>query len=82
MKNEELNYTRFIPSPEPVSSIKKWIAHSEGFAKGELHINHCATELLFSDKAVSILRIDGRRDILTVDGNGLTLLEHFSKALG
>ena len=55
MNNEELNYTRFIPSPEPVSSIKKWIAHSEGFAKGELHINHCATELLFSDKAVSIL---------------------------
>ena len=49
MKNEELNYTRFIPSPEPVSSIKKWIAHSEGFAKGELHINHCATDLLFSD---------------------------------
>ena len=49
MNNEELNYTRFIPSPEPVSSIKKWIAHSEGFAKGELHINHCATELLFSD---------------------------------
>ena len=30
MNNEELNYTRFIPSPEPVSSIKKWIAHSEG----------------------------------------------------
>ena len=54
MNNEELNYTRFIPSPEPVSSIKKWIAHSEGFAKGELYINHCATELLFSDKAVSI----------------------------
>ena len=39
MNNEELNYTRFIPSPEPVSSIKKWIAHSEGFAKGELHLS-------------------------------------------
>ena len=49
--------TRFIPSAEPVSSIKKWIAHSEGFAKGELHINYCATELLFSDKAVSILPV-------------------------
>lgn len=63
MKNEELNYTRFIPSPEPVSSIKKWIAHSEGFAKGELHINHCATELLFSDKAVSILPV-GITDVI------------------
>ena len=49
--------TRFTPSPEPVSSVKKWIAHSEGFAKGELHINYCATELLFSDKAVSILPV-------------------------
>ncbi len=27
--------TRFTPSPEPVSSLKKWIAHSEGFAKGD-----------------------------------------------
>lgn len=58
-----LNYTRFIPSSEPVSSIKKWIAHSEGFAKGELHINHCATELLFSDKAVSILPV-GITDVI------------------
>ena len=49
--------TRFTPSPAPVSSVKKWIAHSEGFAKGELHINYCATELLFSDKAVSILPV-------------------------
>lgn len=56
-EEEQPAYTRFIPSPEPVSSIKKWIAHSEGFAKGELHINHCATELLFSDKAVSLLPV-------------------------
>lgn len=49
--------TRFIPSNEPVSSIKKWIAHSEGFAKGEIHINECATEVINSDKAVSILPV-------------------------
>ena len=29
-----------------------------------------------------LLGIDGCRDILTVDGNGLALLEHFSKTLG
>lgn len=49
--------TRFIPSPEPVSSVKKWIAHSEGFAKGEIHINEQATQLLNSDKAISILPV-------------------------
>lgn len=52
---EETLCTRFIPSDEPVSSVKKWIAHSEGFAKGEIHINECATEVLNSEKAVSIL---------------------------
>ena len=54
---EETLCTRFIPSDEPVSSVKKWIAHSEGFAKGEIHINECATEVLNSEKAVSILPI-------------------------
>lgn len=49
--------TRFTPSEEPVSSVKKWIAHSEGFAKGEVHINKQATEVLTSDKAVSILPV-------------------------
>ena len=33
---EETLCTRFIPSDEPVSSVKKWIAHSEGFAKAEM----------------------------------------------
>lgn len=54
---EETVCTRFIPSSEPVSSVKKWIAHSEGFAKGEIHINEQATEILNSEKAVSILPI-------------------------
>lgn len=49
--------TRFIPAPSPVSSMKKWIAHSEGFAKGEVHINSCAVEVISSDKAVSILPV-------------------------
>ena len=55
--DSQLTYTRFIPAPQPVSSLKKWIAHSEGFAKGELHIDDCATKVLASDKAVSILPI-------------------------
>ena len=50
-------YTHFIPSSTPVSSVKKWIAHSEGFAKGQLHINRRAADLLNSDAAVSILPV-------------------------
>lgn len=58
LKNPESTIcTRFIPAPGEVSSVKKWIAHSEGFAKGELHINEQATKILNSNKAVSILPV-------------------------
>lgn len=74
---DETLCTRFIPSGDPVSSVKKWIAHSEGFAKGEIHINDCATKVLNSEKAVSILpvgitRIEGefeRDDIVRILDN-------------
>lgn len=56
-KPEDTLCTRFVPAPQPVSSIKKWIAHSEGFAKGELHINPRATEIIVTDKAASILPV-------------------------
>ncbi len=49
--------TRFVPSPKPLSGVKKWIAHSDGFAKGELHINEGAYEVLTGPKAVSLLPV-------------------------
>ena len=47
--------TRFVPSSKPVSNVKKWIAHSEGFAKGEVHVNAGAREALQQPKATSVL---------------------------
>lgn len=49
--------TRFIPKSKPISGVKKWIAHSEGFAKGDITINAKALEALRGDKAVSVLPI-------------------------
>ncbi len=49
--------TRFLPAAKPVSSVKKWIAHSEGFAKGEIHINKGAEEALFAPTATSLLLV-------------------------
>lgn len=49
--------TRFVPSQGDVSSVKKWIAHSEGFAKGELHLNKRAVDVLRGEKAVSLLPV-------------------------
>jgi glutamate 5-kinase len=56
-KPSETICTRFEASDQPVSSIKKWIAHSEGFAKGEIHINDCLTARLSNGVAASILPI-------------------------
>ena len=49
--------TRFIPSASGVSSMKKWIAHSDGFAKGEIHLKEDAARILRGKKAVSLLPI-------------------------
>lgn len=49
--------TRFLPSSKPVSSVKKWIAHSEGFAKGEILINRGAEVALLAPEANSLLLV-------------------------
>ncbi|MCD8288088.1 MAG: glutamate 5-kinase, partial [Porphyromonadaceae bacterium] len=49
--------TRFLPTERPTSSVKKWIAHSESFAKGEVYINRQAVQKLCSNHAVSLLPI-------------------------
>ena len=49
--------TRFLPSSKPVSSVKKWIAHSEGFAKGEIRINRGADVALLAPEANSLLLV-------------------------
>jgi glutamate 5-kinase len=47
--------TKFIANSKGASSVKKWIAHSDSFAKGEVHINAGATEALVRKKATSLL---------------------------
>ena len=56
-KGQDTLCSRFIPSNKPVSSVKKWIAHSEGFAKGEIHINQGAEKALLAPKATSLLLV-------------------------
>jgi glutamate 5-kinase len=49
--------TRFVASSGEISSVKKWIAHSEGFAKGEIHVNENATKVLTGESTVSLLPV-------------------------
>jgi len=56
-KKDDVVCTRSVASTEEVSSVKKWIAHSEGFAKGEIHVNENAALALTGEKAVSLLPV-------------------------
>lgn len=49
--------THFVASLDSVSSVKKWIAHSEGFAKGRIQVNENAAKALTGEKAVSLLPV-------------------------
>lgn len=54
---ESTPHTEFEPRPEPMSNIKKWIAHSGSFAKGMIMVDANAAMALRGDKAVSLLPI-------------------------
>ena len=49
--------TRFAPRTQQASSLKRWIAHSSGFAKGRIVINEAATKAICGDRAVSVLPV-------------------------
>ena len=64
LHRRDVPHTVFTAAVRPVSSVKKWIAHSEDFAKGVIHVNQGAYEALVSTHAnsllpVGIVRIDG-----------------------
>ena len=79
-KDSDIVCTKFIANEKGASSIKKWVAHSDSFAKGEIHINAGAKEALTGNKATSILFVgvtgikgDFEKDdiVKIIDDNGL-----------
>ena len=64
-KRKDMVCTRFEASGSEVSSVKKWIAHSDGFAKGEIHINENAEKALTGPEATSLLPVG----ITAITGN-------------
>ncbi len=57
LEDKDLVCTRFEPSTKPISDVKKWVAHSDGFAKGELHVNEGAYQALIQHEATSLLPV-------------------------
>lgn len=50
-------FTHFLPSSKKSSGVRKWLSHSDDFARGEVVINEGARLALHSDRAVSLLMI-------------------------
>jgi glutamate 5-kinase len=57
VNNPDVVCSRFIPSAKAFSGIKKWIAHSDSFAKGEIHVDANAAKALSGEKANSLLPV-------------------------
>lgn len=54
---EQTPHTTFEPNQDGVSNVKKWIAHSDGFAKGEVIINKAAQAAIAGKEANSLLLV-------------------------
>ena len=75
--------THFIASPSEVSSVKKWIAHSKGFAKGEIHVNENAAKALTGEKAVSLLPIGATNIVGDFEKDDIVkIINHNGQSLG
>ena len=57
LSGRDVASTTIRSSNKSISSLKKWLAHSNDFSKGEIHINACLEDRLNDSKAVSILPI-------------------------
>ena len=64
VRGKEVPYTHFVASNKRETGVKKWLSHSDTFAKGAVIINRGAKEALLGEKATSLLMIG----ITRVDG--------------
>ena len=66
-QGKDVPFTHFVASRKKETGVKKWLSHSDTFAKGAVVINNGAREALLGDKATSLLMI------------GITKIEGFFK---
>lgn len=57
LKQNDTPCTRFVAAGEKSNGVKKWLSHSDTFAKGIVYINQGAKEALLGNKATSLLLI-------------------------
>ena len=79
----EAVHTHFIPAKKKSTGVRKWLSHSDDFARGEVIINDGAREVLLSDKAVSLLPIGIiRTEGFFKDGDIVRVKDSYGELLG
>ncbi|MCX6327413.1 MAG: glutamate 5-kinase [Bacteroidia bacterium] len=64
VRRKEVPYTHFVASNKIETGVKKWLSHSDTFAKGAVIVNNGAKDALLGQKATSLLMIG----IIRVEG--------------
>lgn len=67
IRKKEVPCTHFVASSEIRTGVKKWLSHSDTFARGIVYVNKGAKDALLNEKASSLLMI------------GITKVEGFFK---
>jgi glutamate 5-kinase len=82
INRKDVPCTHFIAEDKKANNVRKWLYHSDTFARGAVFINEGAKEALLSDRAASLLMIgitaiEGsfrKGDIISIcDENGLKI---------
>lgn len=82
-KESDTVCTQFVAAPTSPSSVKKWIAHSDGFAKGEVHINEGAALVLRQPRATSLLPVGVTHIVGEFDKDDIVrIVDHTNEQIG
>jgi glutamate 5-kinase len=68
VRGKDVPYTHFVANNRKETGVRKWLSHSDTFARGAVIINDGAKEALLGEKATSLLMI------------GITKVEGFFKS--
>ncbi len=83
VRRKEVPFTHFVAESKKESGVKKWLSHSDTFAKGAVVINTGAKEALLGEKASSLLMVG----IIKVrghfkSGDIVSILDENGKSIG
>lgn len=83
VRGKDVPYTHFVASTKRATGVKKWLSHSDTFAKGAVVVNNGAREVLLLEKSsllmIGITKVEGffkKGDIVRIldeDGNNIGL---------